>query len=274
VALSPDGAKVAVSRLDSQAVGTSVIWVYEFAHGNGQRLTFDRAASYMPVWSPDGSRLVFTSSPSGSNDLYQKASSGVGTEDSLLKSMETKSSYDWSRAGRWLLYGLLSAGPWELWILPLTGNDHKPWRYLASQYNESQGRFSPDGHFVAYTSDESGKNEVYVQTFPQASGGKWLISKGGTMPHWRHDGKELFYLSADSRMMVIDVTTTPEFRYGNPKALFAAPIFGGPRTLNVTRYDVAPDGQKFLINALAADASTAPASPITVVLNWQMGLRR
>jgi dipeptidyl aminopeptidase/acylaminoacyl peptidase len=274
VALSPDGAKVAVSRLDSQAVGTSAIWLYEFAHGNGQRFTFGPAASYMPVWSPDGSRLVFTSSPTGGNDLYEKASSGIGNEDSLLKSMETKSSYDWSRDGRWLLYGLLGAGPWELWILPLTGNDHKPRRYLASQYNESQARFSPDGRFVAYMSDESGRNEVYVQAFPQASGGKWLISKGGSMPHWRHDGKELFYISADSKMMAVNVTTAPEFRYGNPKALFEARIFGGPRTLNVTRYDVAPDGQKFLINALAADASSALTSPITVVLNWQMGLRR
>ena len=109
--------------------------------------------------------------------------------------------------------------------------------YLASGYNKSQARFSPDGRLVAYTSDESGENEVYIQTFPEASE-KWTISKGGgNQPHWRRDGKELFYVSADSRMMAVDVTPTPVFAHGNPKALFRVPIWGGATSLNVTRYD-------------------------------------
>ena len=147
-------------------------------------------------------------------------------------------------------------------------------RYLTSQFTQSQARFSPDGRYIAYTSDESGKNEVYVQPFPQPSGGKWPVSKGGgNQPQWRRDGKELFYISADSKMMAVDVNTTPVFSNGNPRALFAAPIWGGGTSHNVTRYGVTPDGRKFLINTLAADAA-APASPITVVLNWQMALKK
>jgi Tol biopolymer transport system component len=247
--------------------------VYEFPHGISRRLTFDRAPDAFPVWSPDGSRLAFASSRTGIFDLYQRASSGVGNEDLLLKSDELKSSYDWSPDGRWLLYGV-RAGPYELWYLPLTGDDRKPVRYLATQFNESQARFSPDGRFIAYTSDESGKNEVYVQPFPQASGGKWLVSKGGgNQPQWRRNGKELFYISADSNMMAVDVTTAPVFQNGNPKALFAVPIFGAG-TGPATRYGVTPDGRKFLINTPGTEATAAFAGSITVVVNWQMGLKR
>ena len=192
----------------------------------------------------------------------------------MLKSSEAKYPYDWSSDGRWLLYGVL-AGQLNLWLLPLEGGDRKPMRYLTSQYNQSQARFSPDSRYIAYTSDETGKNEVYVQPFPQPSGGKWPVSKGGgNQPLWRRDGKELFYVSADSKIMAVDVTTTTVFSNGNPKALFAVPIWGGATSPNVTRYGVTPDGKKFLINTLAADPASAPASPITVVLNWQMGLKK
>jgi serine/threonine protein kinase/Tol biopolymer transport system component len=269
VALSPDGTRMAVSK----GSGLMDIWVYEFVHGHSQRLTFEPARHFMAVWSPDGSRIAFTSNPAGIFDLYQKASSGVGNEDLLLQSNEAKYPYDWSSDGRWLLYGVL-AGPLNLWLLPLVGDDRKPMHYLTSQYNQSQARFSPDGRYVAYTSDETGKNEVYVQPLPQPSGGKWPVSKGGgNQPLWRRDGKELFYVSADSKMMAVDVSTTPVFSSGNPKALFAAPVWGGATSPNVTRYGVTPDGKRFLINTLTADTA-APASPITVVLNWQIGLKK
>jgi hypothetical protein len=132
---------------------------------------------------------------------------------------------------------------------------------------------------VAYTSNSSGQNEVYVQPFPVAAGGKWQVSQGGGgQPRWRRDGKELFYISADSKVMAVPVgttatATTPLFTPGVPKALFAAPIWGGGTTTNVTRYDVTADGQKFLINALPTDTTTAASpTPITVVLNWTAGL--
>jgi predicted Ser/Thr protein kinase len=276
VALSPDGRKVAVIRFPEGAGsprgprGYPDIWVYEFTHGTSERLTFDPATHLMAAWSPDGDRLAFASNRGGTFDLYQKASTGVGNEDSLLKSSEAKYAYDWSPDG--LLYSVY-AGQAEVCFLPLTGDDRKPRRYLAGQFDESQARFSPDRRFVAYTSDESGKNEVYVQPFPEASGGKWVVSKGGgTQPQWRRDGKELFYISADSKMMAVDVTTTPVFQSGNPKALFAAPIWAS--SLIVTRYDVTHDGRKFLINALGTDAAAVSASPIEVVLNWQIVLRK
>jgi hypothetical protein len=116
---------------------------------------------------------------------------------------------------------------------------------------------------------------VYVQPFPDPSGGKWLVSRGGggNHPKWRRKGKELFYISADSKIMAVDVTTTPVFRSGSPKALFATPLFAYTITPNVTRYDVTPDGQRFLINTLSADGAATP-SPITVIVNWQIGLKK
>ena len=148
--------------------------------------------------------------------------------------------------------------------------------YLNGQFNTSQGRFSPDGRFVAYTSNESGKYEVYVQPFPEATGGKWMVSKGGgSQPRWRRDGKELFYVSADSQLMAVEVSLNPAFQHGNPKALFHAPILGGGGiSVNVTRYDVTADGKKFLINAEPNEVTPAQATPITVVLNWTAGLRK
>jgi Tol biopolymer transport system component len=169
VALSPDGTKAAVAQ---GPLGSMDIWVYDLAHGTSQRLTFDPATDFMGAWSPDGSRIAFASNRNGAYDIYQKASSGVGSEDLLLKTSAWKYPYDWSPDGRWLVYGL-PTGQYDLWLLPLAGEEHRPVRYLASQFPKSQARFSPDGRYVAYTSNESGKNEVYVQTYPEASAGKW-----------------------------------------------------------------------------------------------------
>src|SRR5207302_1988745 len=151
-------------------------------------------------------------------------------------------------------------------VLPLTGDDHKPKPYLQTESNASQARFSPDSRWVAYISDESGKREVYVRPFPAASGGKWMVSKGGgTQPRWRRDGKELFYISADSKLMAVEVAAASGiFQAGIPKALFAAPIWGGGASVNVTRYDVTADGRKFLINSVPKETTSAPSAPITV----------
>ena len=147
--------------------------------------------------------------------------------------------------------------------------------YLQTEASASQARFSPDSRWIAYMSDESGKAEVYIRPFPAASGGKWMVSKGGGgQPRWRRDGKELFYISADSKLMAVEVATASgTFQAGIPKALFAAPIWGGS-TVNVTRYDVTADGKKFLINSLPKVTASAHESPITVVLNWQAVLKK
>jgi hypothetical protein len=282
VALSPDGTRAAVTRNDSRAAGRGAfgsvwgntdIWLHEFSRGTSARFTFDPALDWMAVWSPDGSRIIFSSDRDGPSNLYQKASR-AGNEEALLKSNEAKFSYDWSQDGRFLLYAV-AGQKFSLWVLPLTGDDHKPIPYLQTE-STYQARFSPDSRWIAYTSDESGKKEIYVQPFPAASGGKWMVSKGGgEQPRWRRDGKELFYISADSKLMSVGVAAAAgTFQAGIPKALFAAPIWGGGGANAITRYDVTADGKKFLINSIPTETAAAPSSPITVVLNWQAGLKK
>jgi serine/threonine protein kinase len=274
VALSPDRTRAALSRTEGPT-GSSIfhIWVYEFAHGRLVRLTFDPSQHYTAVWSPDGSRIAFAIRRAGAYDLYQKSSNGVGNEDLLLKSDEPQYPFDWSPDGRFLLYGDTAQSHLDLKYLPVVGDDRKPRVYLQTQFGQSQAQYSPDGRYVAYTSDETGRNEIYVRPFPQASDGKWPVStSGGTQPRWRRDGKELFYLSSDSRMMAVAVTTVPEFRIiGNPVSLFTAPAAGGGPGINAFHYDVSRDGQRFLIDAVAADAARLP---ITVVLNWPRLLKK
>jgi Tol biopolymer transport system component len=162
----------------------------------------------------------------------------------------------------------------HLWVLALEG-ERKPTPYLKTEFTESQGRFSPDGHYVAYSSNASGKREIYVQPFPNPQGGKWKVSMGGGgQPRWRRDGKELFYISADSKMMAVEVSTAPVFKALVRKVLFAAPILDGGNTNNVTRYDVTADGNKFLIDSVPTDTSGRAVTPITVVLNWSAALKK
>jgi Tol biopolymer transport system component len=256
--------------------------VYEFASGISARLTSDPADDWLAAWSPDGSRIIFSSDRDGGvHNLYQRVTSGAGSEDLLVKSNEHKSVQDWSRDGRFLLYSIAVSGrsdrlttSHDLWFLPLmpgSPDDRKPKIYLKTEFNENQGQFSPDGRFVAYVSDSSGRDEIYVQPFPTASDGKWIVSQGGGIaPRWRGDGKELFYISTDSKMMAVDVSTNPMFKTSIPKALFQAPILGGATARHVIRYDVSADGKKFLINSAAGEGP----SPITVVLNWTALLNR
>jgi serine/threonine protein kinase/Tol biopolymer transport system component len=281
VALSPDGARVAFSRSGRQVhflrggggLPYTDLWVHEFTRNTSTQLTFGAGVNWMAVWSSDGRRIVFASNRDGNFNLYQKDSSGAGKEDLLLKTGETKFPYDWSPDGRFVLFSspVTPGQKSDLWFLPLTGDNRKPVLYLQTAASESKARFSPDGRFVAYTSDASGMNDVYVQPFPEASGGKWKIGSG-YQPYWRRDGKELFYISTDSKLMAVDVTTNPAFKAGIPKALFPAPIWGPP--MFVTRYDVTADGKKFLINTLRPEATGAASTPITVVLDWQAGLKK
>ena len=182
IALSPDGTRAAVSQAAaSKANGNLDIWVHEFASGTRERLTSDPAVDAMPVWSPDGSRIAFASNRGGVFDLYQKASNGVGNEDVLSSRMRGRFPMTGARTGTSCFTVAALAGHFDLWYLPLAGEDRKPRPYLQTQFSQSQARFSPDGRFVAYTSDETGKNEVYVRPFPLAAAGKW---RG--FHEWRH----------------------------------------------------------------------------------------
>jgi serine/threonine protein kinase/WD40 repeat protein len=274
VVLSPDGSRAAVSQTLGPTSSDCDIWVRDFAQGTLERITSGPSQPWIAVWSPDGSHVAFASRSSGSLGIYQKSSNGVGNEEILLKSDALLYPYDWSPDGRFLIYGR-PGSHLDLWYLPVTGDDRKPRAYLQSQFSQSQAQFSPDGRFVAYTSDETGRSEIYVRPFPNASGGRWLVStNGGTQPRWRRNGKELFYISADSKMMAAGVTTTPEFKkLDDPKAMFPVPVLSGGSAFNVFRYDVSRDGQRFLIDASATEKAAA-RPPITVVLNWPALLKR
>jgi Tol biopolymer transport system component len=259
-ALSPDGKSVAVQRRDPQT-GTDDIWLVDLARSTVSRLTFGSSNQTHPTWSPDGSRIAFASDQDGLSNLYQKISSGAGSEELLLSSDTSKYVTDWSLDGRYIAYENQGPGTGsDLWVLPLSG-DRKPIPYLRTEFNEAQGQFSPDGRWMAYSSNESGRTEVYVQAFP-ASGGKWQISTaGGSFPRWRRDGKELFYRTADQKLMAVAVQTDSTFQAGQPRALFETRTSEVP----VIPYAVSADGQRFLVNTAIEDTNT---SPITVVLNW------
>jgi len=270
-ALSPDGTRVAFNRIDNEGRGN--VWLYDIARGNSTRFTFHPARDTAPVWSPDGSRIVFVAAEKdGPDNLFQKVSSGAGDEEPLLQSAESKTPTDWSRDGRFLLFTNTNPKTGaDIWVLPMIGA-HKPAPYLKTEFNESEARFSPDGRFVAYQSNASGANEIYVQPFPNPLGGKWMVSKGGgILPRWRRDGKELFYISGrnSGRLMVVAVTLSPVFQADIPKGYREFPP--GPPA-----YDLTADGQKFIKFGLetVTPNSNEAQSPITVVLNWQAGLKK
>jgi serine/threonine protein kinase len=268
LALSPDDKRVAVVRLDTQT-GNSDLWVIDEARET--RFTFDPANDASPVWSPDGNRIAFNSNRSGVADLYLKSSSGAGNEELLFKSSNPKGPHDWSADGRFLLYGELDPKTnGDLWVLPLFG-DQKPIPFLQTPFSESGGRFSPDGRWIAYSSNESGTFQVYVQSFPP-SGGKWMIStNGGTQPRWRHDGKELFYLGYDRKLMVVGVKEDAnKFEAGSPQALFEMRVIVG-FVVPISSYEITRDGQRFLVLTPVEESSP---SPLTVVLNWTASLKR
>ena len=266
IVLSPDEKRVALQRIEG---GSSDIWLMDLARGLPSRFTFHAADEDDPVWSPDGNTIVFSSSREGRFNLYRKVSSGAGNEEVLFKSeVEGKEGSDWSPDGRFILFDQAGGNNGsDIWALPLFG-DGKPYALLQTTFSESQGHFSPDGRWFAYTSNESGRNEVYVQSFPP-SGGKWLVSTGGgAQPHWRRDGKELFYIAADRKLMAVAVTAGSGFETGAPKPLFQTQVvrYDAPN-----RYEVRPDGQRFLVNSPMEEVSQ---TPITVILNWTAALKR
>ena len=272
-ALAPDGERVALQRTIQ---GNQDIWVLN-SSGPATRITFDPAADGFPIWSPDGHRLVFRSNRRNSFELYETLASGGGTAQRLLESAQNKAPLHWSADGRFLLYRVLDQKTGsDLWVLPLDG-DRKPFAIVQTPFEETNGELAPDGRWVAYDSNETGRFEVYVQSFP-ASGGKWQISTaGGIAPRWRHDGRELFYVAPDGALMAVPVRPSTDGQIldrGTPVRLFRVPIaYGGSIPGGNVRHQfaVAPDGQHFLIN-VTTDEAIAP--PITIVQNWTTGLKK
>lgn len=272
LSVSADGQRVAFGIADIARNNTD-IWVHDLTQGTTNRFTFNPAVDDMPVWSPDGTRIVWSSLREGGADLYERASNLANDETALLKSPEPKFPQDWSSDGRFLMYsvnrGDRGGTNLDLWLLPMQGKQ-KTTQFVGTPFTESQGRFSPDSRYVAYLSNESGKNEVYVRSFSSdgKAGGQQMISQGGgSQPLWRRDGSELFYISADTKVMSVPVSTSATFkRLGGPTALFTAPIYGGGRNINTHRWAAMPNGQKFIIITVLTEA--APER-ITVITNWK-----
>ncbi len=261
VALAPDGKSVAIDKTDEQSANSD-IWLYDLQRDAMRRLTFDPAIDSMPVWSPDGTRILFTSSRNQIFSLYIKKADGSQEEKSLDLDAHDKSDrypYHWSRDGKFLLYTRGS----EMWLATLAEMTARP--FLKGPGTLRSGQFSPDGKWVAYASNESGKFEIYVTSFPEARG-KWQVSSaGGTQPRWRGDGKELFYIATDGKVMAVPVTPGANFEAGTPGALFQAHAREFFATSEQSSYDVTGDGQRFLINTQIKNAETHPMS---VILNW------
>ena len=266
IMLSPDGTRAAIQKIDG---GNSDIWIMDLIRGVPLRFTFSPNSEDNPSWSPDGNFLIYTSNMEGKTVFFRKNSSGAGSEERIYEtSSAIDDGTDWAADGKNLLFedvGDKTLG--DIWVLPLDGSA-KARPVLQSEFAEFHGRLSPDAHWIAYASIESGRPEIYVQSFPPA-GGKWQVSTGGgAQPRWRHDGKELYFMSPDRKIMAVDVKAGTTFEMGTPKPLFQTRVtnFTSPN-----RYDVTADGQRFLVNSSVEENSR---NPLVVILNWVAGIKK
>jgi Tol biopolymer transport system component len=260
--LSPDGRTLALQRFTQS---NNDVWLMDLIRGGMTRFTFDSAVESAPIWSPDGMRIVFYSTRKGHADLYVKASSGAGAEEVLLETPNNKYPQDWSKDGNFVLYS--EADPKtgrDLWALPLKGKDAKPIVVVRTPFEELSGQFSPDGHWVAYQTNESGRFEIVVQPFPNPTG-KWQVSTGGGIqPRWSADGKQLYFIGPDETLMAASITLNPTFAAGTPVALFPLTLAPGGAA-NRQQYAVSRDG-RFLASQPVEESTTMP---ITLILNWK-----
>lgn len=277
--LSPDGTRVVASRTDLQTGNNADIWITDVATGASTRLTFSPEADVQPTWSPDGRFIAWGAARSGKFGIYRKPADGSG-DDELLFQVDRPGAIilsDWSADGY-----LVTALGGDIFALPTgpgTDASRKLIPIVQSPAREFGPDLSPDGKWLAYISDETGKQELYVQPFAAAEraagtapGGKWMVSKAGTLglARWRGDGKELLFVSGDGELMSIDVSSTPVFKAGSPRALFALPRPFLAQTPNPgTLADIAGSGQRVLL-AMPSDESTRPE--LSVVLNWQAAI--
>jgi len=295
--LSPDGRRLAIEI----EAGTRDLWVYDFAREALTRLTFEGNNGY-PTWTPDGKKIAFQSFRAGRTalGLFWKLADGTGAEASLPTGEYNAGPGSWTPDGKVLAFWELNPSTLrDIWALPMEGDPRqagtegrKPRLFLRAPFNETAPTFSPDGRWLAYVSDESGRNEVYVQPFPGPGGpppvgsssqgaqspgsgpqgGKWQVStEGGTGPVWNRNGRELFYRIGD-RMMAVDVTAQPAFAAGKPRLLFEARYDPDPGASYRANYDVAPDGQRFLM--VKGPETTSQLTQVNMVLDWFEELKR
>ncbi len=263
IRLSPDGKRVAVDVYDPVR-DTADIWIDDASSGTGSKFVFGQAHETDPVWSPDGSRIVFASdrkAKSISSALWMKPLDG-GKEELFSESEDVPTPEDWSRDGRFISCSVIPARgkrSYELWVLDTV--EHKNIHFAATNDNSVvSSRFSPDGHWIAYSASDSGRLDVYVRPFPPGAGAWQVSTAGGGLPTWRRDGKELYYISLDYKMMAVPIVTVPKFHAGAPTVLF--PVRASAAGVN---YDVSADGQRFLVRLPASDVVTPP---LDLFVNW------
>jgi eukaryotic-like serine/threonine-protein kinase len=258
--LSPNGRTVAISAFRSATADT---WLVDVARDVASRFTSDDANELYPVWSPDGTELLFTSNRGGFYNIYRKRVAGAGEEMRFFESASDQYPTDWSQHGQTILFTNIDAkGQADIWMSSAT-SEGKSNPVLATRFNEYAARLSPDGQWMAYTSDESGRPEVYVRRFPTATDRVKISTQGGSEPHWRADGRELFYLAANRRLTAATVTTTSGLSVGRPMKLFDTIVDTTSGSVHAGHYAPTADGQRFLISV-----SAISGTPTTVVLNW------
>jgi eukaryotic-like serine/threonine-protein kinase len=267
LALSPDQKQLAATVIDPETRNAD-IWIYDVARGIKTRFTFDAADDQAAAWSPDGHSVVFASNRRGHYDLFQKQTNGLGNEELLYANdLDKNAALSWSTDGRFLLYhsfGDAKTG-YDLWILPMAAEqpagERKPFPFAKTAFREAYGQFSPDARWIAYESDESQRNEIYVAPFP-GPGRKLQISRaGGSQPRWRQDGKEIFFISPANQLMAAEVSRKGDaLEVGAVKTLFVLEPVGTGYP-----YDVAADGERFIIRTHLKDSTT---QSLTVVQNW------
>jgi serine/threonine protein kinase len=267
IALSHDGKRVAAAVVDSKS-GKSDVWILDLDRGTSTRLTFDPADETAPIWTPDDRRVYFTSTRQGRGDIYVKSSSGTGTEEVVLA--DPDASFLWSvsvdgRIGAVMTNSTSKRTAWDVSILDLASGQARV--FLDTPFSELTPAVSSNGRWLAYTSNESGQNEVYVQSLA-GDGGKWQVSaEGGTRARWTRDDRELIFQTPDFKLVIVDVESTSEFRASVPRPLVDARI----RQIIGMHYAVSPDGARILVNRALEQAEVAP---VTLVQNWALELER
>ena len=263
---SPDGKKLA---LMIEAANDDV-WIYDIVRDNFTRLTYEAGSNVVPIWTPDGQRVTYSSNRAGPYNLFCKPAFGSGAEEQLTSSEFIEFPSSWSPDGEVLIYSQNHPNTGlDIWMFPFK-EENKPKKFIVTPYNEFAPIFSPEGKWIAYVSDESGQNEIYVQQFP-GPGGKLQISvNGGSFPLWAPNGDKLFYINGN-KMMSIEISTDPEFEVSSPKQLFESDYLSTGANPSIPNYDISPDGSHFVI--IRSEQEKAPTR-IHVILNWFEELKR
>jgi len=261
MSLATDERRLVVRSIDPQT-RTRDIWLIDRTRDIATRFTFERSNENYPQWSPDGKKVAYWSDAPASAGIMTKQLTGSGETELLYPAKEELVLKDWSRDGSTITFDRQSATSTDIWTLSLAG-DRQARPFLNAAFNEYDGRLSPDGRFLAYTSDESGREEIYVQTFPDRSD-KWQVStRGGNDPRWSAHGNEMYYLAPDQHMMAVPVKLSPSFDPGTPQPIFPVNVLNPGQQAD--HYVVTADGQRFI---LFRPTSSRALPTTTVVVNW------